>query len=289
MLFSRPYEDQLQRKYVLRSQYNRAILVGHDGRGAEGRLHDHLRSLPEMGPRRQVELSERDKRPARAATLAIAWAAVTVLRPQNVRGLYRKGPQKVWAIRVWEPHPAPEVEAVEWFLLTNLPVQTAEQAWEKVEWYCCRWVIEEFHKAQKTGCSIEDPQLTKAERLQPLIALLSVVAALLLNLRDLSRDERLSELPAAEVVDEELVEVLSGWRYGEVRPLSVREFFRALARLGGHQGRKCDGAPGWLVLWRGWLDLQRMVAGARAARAPRAAPGPPPDATRGPKTSPDSS
>lgn len=272
------YEDFLGRHYVLRSQHNRGIRIGHSGEGTQAKLHDHLRTLPEQGKRRQVDLSERDKRPARQATLAIAWAAVEVLLPENRRGNYRDQPLKVWAIRVWEPEPPPGVEAVEWFLLTNVPVETAEQAWEKVEWYCCRWVIEELHKAQKTGCGIEGPQFTKAERLQPMIALLSVVAAMLLNLRDLSRDERLRDLPATEVLEEEWVDVLSGWRYSELRPLSVREFFLALARLGGHQNRKCDGEPGWLVLWRGWIDLQRMVQGARAARRPRAAPkaGPPP-------------
>ena len=69
-----------------------------------------------------------------------------------------------------------------------------------------------------------------------------------------------------------MVDILSGWRYHERRPLSVREFFLALARLGGHQNRKCDGEPGWLVLWRGWITLQQMVAGARASRCPKPDP-----------------
>jgi len=273
------HEDLRNRKYVLRSLHNRSIRVGHgEEDGATACLHDHLRTLPEQG-RREVEIPERDGRPARKAPVAIAWAAVTILRPQNQRGHYRKQSLKIWAVRVWEVGPVPSgAEAVEWFLLTNLVVAICAQAWEKVDWYCCRWVLEEFHKAQKTGCAIEDPQFTKVERLQPMIALLSVVAVGLLSLRDLSRDARLRDLPAAEVVDEELVDLLSGWRYGEVRPLSVREFFVALARLGGHQNRKCDGAPGWLVLWRGWMDLQSMAAGARAARAPRRSPAMPPDA-----------
>jgi hypothetical protein len=286
------YQDKLNRKYVIRSKNNRRIRVGHDDPkpGEEPveavLLHDYLRTLPQQGEPRTIELSDREKRPARDATLVLAWAAVTLLVPQNRRGIYRKQPLKVWCIRVWEPQPPAGVEAIEWFLLTNLPVETAEQAWEKVEWYCCRWVIEELHKGQKTGCAIEDPQFTKAERLQPMIALLSVVAVMLLGLRDMSRNEVLSALPATEVIDEEFVDILSAWRYDEVRPMTVREFFRALARLGGHQNRKCDGDPGWIVLWRGWLDLQRMVAGARAARAPRAAPGPSP--TQVPDSSSDS-
>jgi hypothetical protein len=252
------YEDLLRRKYVIRSQHNRSIRIGHGDEGKPASLHDHLRSLPEQG-RRLLDIPERDGRPARQATVAIAWAAVTILPPQGRRGNYRGQAQQVWAIRVWEVGPVPAgAEAVEWFLLTNQPVTTLEQAWEKVDWYCCRWVLEELHKAQKTGCAIEDPQFTFVERLQPMIALLSVVAVGLLSLRDLSRDARLRDLPATVVIDEELVAILSGWRYDEVRPLTVREFFLALARLGGHQNRKCDGQPGWLVLWRGWLALVQL-------------------------------
>jgi hypothetical protein len=266
------HEDLLGRQYVLRSKHNRVMAAGHDGTGDEALLHDHLSTLPAQGLSRTIHLSERDGQAARMATVSLAWAAVTLLLPTNQRGHYRRQPLTVWAVRVWEPVPPPDVEAVCWFLLTNVATRTVEQAWEKVEWYCCRWVIEEFHKAQKTGCGIEDPQFTQASRLQPVIALLSVVAVQLLSLRDLSRDERLAALPATSVLDEEYVDVLSGWRHGERRALTVREFFLALARLGGHQNRKGDGAPGWLVLWRGWLDLARMVQGARAALTPRAEP-----------------
>ena len=69
-----------------------------------------------------------------------------------------------------------------------------------MDWYTCRWVIEEYHKAQKTGCAIEGPQFTTADRLQPMIALRSVVAGALLRLRDLGRSEATQELPATEGV-----------------------------------------------------------------------------------------
>ena len=265
------HEDLLGRKYVLRSHHNRCIRVGHGGDGAAGKLHDHLRTLPAQG-RRLLSLPERDGRPARETTVSVAWAAVEIPPSKEQRSGGRRQSLWVWAVRVWEETPPASGEAVEWFLLTNVPVETAAQAWEKVDWYCCRWVIEEYHKAQKTGCAIEDLQLAHVDRLRPMIALLSVVATTLLCLRDLSRNASLRDLPATTVVDEELEEVLSGWRYGRRRALTVGEFFKALARLGGHQGRRGDGEPGWLVLWRGWADLQRMAAGARAVRCPKDAP-----------------
>jgi len=66
------------------------------------------------------------------------------------------------------------------------------------------------------------------------------------------------------------VKLLSTWRYGKTKEgITVHEFFYALARLGGHQNRKGDGPPGWLVLWRGWTKLQAMLDGYDVARRTR--------------------
>lgn len=157
-------------------------------------------------------------------------------------------------------------QAVEWFLLSNVAVESTSDAWERVDWYCVRWVIEEYHKAQKTGCTIEDPQFTTVEALEPTIALLSVIAITLLNLRDMSRSKQMQDLPATEVVNQEEMEILCGHYHKKRRLLTVREFFLLLARLGGHQNRKKDHPPGWLVLWRGWQAcLPCLPAGRRQA------------------------
>ena len=79
-----------------------------------------------------------------------------------------------------------------------------------------------------------------------------------------SDPERAHE-PAVRYVPGWYVEVLSAWRHGAPRMgWTVREFYLALGRLGGHQNRKCDGPPGWLVLWRGWDTLHAMLAGVAA-------------------------
>ena len=101
-----------------------------------------------------------------------------------------------------------------------------------------------------------------------MIALLSVVAVTLLNLREASRRPDAKERPATSLVDARYVRVLSAWRYKKIRlELSIHDFFYALARLGGHQNRKSDHRPGWLVLWRGWMALQHMVDGAEALKS----------------------
>jgi hypothetical protein len=250
------------RHFVVRSSSSRAIYVGHGDQGERQLLHTYARSLPLHG-RRQVIVAARDKRPERKATVAVAWAPVTVLPPHARRGEYDKRPLALWVIRVYEIDLPAGVEPVEWLLLANVAVRNLTEAWERVSWYECRWIIEEYHKGQKTGCALEELQFTSRQALEPMIALLSVVAVMLLNLRDASRRPDAKERLATTLVDARYVQVLSVWRHKEVRNAwSVHDFFYALARLGGHQNRKSDHAPGWLVLWRGWMALQHMVDGA---------------------------
>ena len=180
--------------------------------------------------------------------MAVAWSAVTLLPPKNPRGKHDESPLTTWVVRTWEVDPPEGVAPLEWILLTNVDVTCLADAQERIAWYCRRWIVEEYHKGMKTGCGIENPQFTTEEGLQPVIAVLSVVTLLLLNLRDASRDPTAKVRPARDCVPVDYVVVLSGWRFGVPRTdLTVHEFYYALARLGGHQNRKRDHPPGWIV------------------------------------------
>jgi IS4 transposase len=74
-------------------------------------------------------------------------------------------------VRVWEPEPPPGEPAVEWVLLTTEPIATLEDLLRIVDRYRSRWVIEEFFKAIKTGCSYEQRQLGDYESLVNALAL----------------------------------------------------------------------------------------------------------------------
>jgi hypothetical protein len=263
------YEDQAGKHYVVRSQHNRQVEIGCGEQRRRVKLHDHVRQLPKAEAR-HLDIPAGPGRAARRARLAIAWVELQLLPPRQPRGEERGVPLRVWAIRVWEPNPPQGSERLEWMLLTNVEVLSVADGWERVGWYSCRWLIEEYHKVQKTGCEIERMQFCFAERLQPAIALLSVVAVWLLQLRDASRDPQVQSQPAAQWVPQLWIEVLSTWRHGEVRrDWTLLDYFMALARLGGHQNRKSDHPPGWLVLWRGWTELQAMLAGAMILRRKR--------------------
>ena len=120
----------------------------------------------------------------------LAFGPVTIL-PPRLEKRYGTDPLSLWAIRVWEEQPPAGEESVEWLLLTSVPTTTLEQAWERVGWYECRWVVEDYHQCLKTGCRIEARQMHTVDRFLRLLGLLSPLAVRLLQLHDLSRTELL--------------------------------------------------------------------------------------------------
>lgn len=257
------YEIKNKRSFVLRAKENRKLETPLKG---EHYLFDAARKLAAQGER-TVKVLATTGRKARTATVKVGFAKVRLSLPAKKLGEYDKEPLDLWVVHVWEPKPPAGEEPLEWMLLTNVAVETIDDAQTRIDWYERRWIIEEYHKGMKTGCGIELMQFEKIERLEPAIAVLSAVTTTLLHLRDAARAPDADTRLATEVVDAEYVEVLANHYSKRMKAQpTVRSFYMHVARLGGHQNRKCDGFPGWITLWRGWQKLQAMVDGYRAAQ-----------------------
>lgn len=268
--------------FIVRSKHDRICSVP-DGAGGwrRGKLHAHARRLEPIGAR-YVPVRGHDGRPPRRARVQIAAGPVELTAPAQPRGDHGSDPVPLDLVVAREVDAPEGVEPLEWILLTDRPAGDLAGAATVADWYACRPVVEELHKGMKTGCGIETLQFTTEAALQPAIALLSVVAVFLLQVRDAARDPATAGRPAVEYVPETYAAVLCAWRHGEVRPgWTIGEFYYALGRLGGHQNRRSDPPPGWLVLSRGWTRLRAMVHGAELrdrCRIPAGAPpggGPP--------------
>lgn len=257
------------RRFVIRNGKVRKCYAGHQATGDKLDLRKHAESLPELGRFTMPVQAQKGRQARECAEFVVRGGPILLLPPHAKYGHHGNDPLPMYVVLITEVNPPKGQKPIEWMLLTNEPVRTQKDAWRVATWYERRWIIEEFHKGMKTGCGVEDLQFTKAARLQPAIALLSALALTLLNLRDVSRRPDAATTRATKVFAPEYVEVLSHWRYGKSRPLTIHEFCQALARLGGHQNRKHDGAPGWLVLWRGWAKLELLVAGYLAAQRKR--------------------
>jgi len=216
----------------------------------------------------KVRLRARAGRKARTATLELRVCTVDVRGPERPGG--RLEPLTITVVEAREKRPAKARNAkndggndddeklLHWVLLTTLPAGTLLEALEVVAIYRERWLIEDYHKALKSGTGVERFQLGNADALESVIAIVAVLATRLLGLQLLAAKAPQSPLPAHSS-DPQVLAILEA-RFGPPKNgWTVAEYLRAIARLGGFLGRKCDGSPGWMTLWRGARELSTIL------------------------------
>ena len=216
-------------------------------------LWAYVRGQPVAG---EVELKvpRRGSCAARTAVLEMRYASVELKAPRRKPGL---GSVRLWAIAAEEVGGPAGVEPIQWYLLTTLPVESLEQAVEKLRWYALRFQIEVYHRTLKSGCKIEERQLGHAERIEACLGIDLVVAWRIAHLTKLGRE--VPEVPCTIYFEEAQWQAMLVWATKQLpptQPPTLREMVRLVAtHLGGFLGRKRDGEPGAQSLWRG---LQRL-------------------------------
>ena len=215
--------------------------------------------------RNPITLGTHPARAEREADLNVGSAKMLVKRPPHQdRTLPDMVPINV--VRVWEETPPEGVAAVEWILLTTEPVESVDEMLRVVDWYRARWVIEEYFKALKTGCSFEKRQLQTYTALLNVLAVFMPIAYRLLLLRTACRIG--TAVPATSVLTPTQLTVLIS---ASAKPLPknpcARDALLAIARLGGHLPR--NGDPGWHVIARGYQRLIVLTLGWHIAHEKR--------------------
>jgi hypothetical protein len=168
------------------SNLHSVIRAKHDRKLEEHqKLWAFMKDQP-LGLRRQLQVPRRHGQPARSTTVSVRWSQVTIQSPAVG---HKKGwpALTLWAVWVYEETPRQGTKRLEWMLLTDLPIQNAEEAWEKVEWYKIRWGIEEWHRVLKSGCAIEQREFKTAEQLKRVLTFDLIMAWRILALIKLGR------------------------------------------------------------------------------------------------------
>jgi hypothetical protein len=257
----------LAKHSLVRAYHNRVLVWDGEVLPMEGKeapkLVDYARGLPpraEGGYR--VAAPARKDQPARTAEVVLQWGKVRIGPGSHApTAMSHHAPLVVSLLRVGEPSPPWGAEVGEWILLSDLPITTITEAHRMVDWYTCRWLCEDYHMCLKTGCQGERSQLDDGADLRRLPGFCCLLALRLLQLRQLA--QQTPELPAVAVVPPLMVKVLTLRRKSLSVSMTTREFWEALARMGGHQGRRGDGPPAWRTLWRGWPKLSDLTEGAK--------------------------
>lgn len=256
---------EANRPFVIRSFQDRRLAGDDESRlraAASAARATFQRDVP-LSPRPHIGGPKGERHPARRHRVArLSFAATTVelkRTPDSRSSSATTLPLNV--IHVFERKPPPGEPAVEWFLLTSLPIDSDKAIAFAVDCYRARWTIEEYFKALKTGCQFEKRQLESAHSLLNALAILAPVAWRLLLLRHLARANKAA--PASSALTPKQLEVLRAVAKKPIpnRP-TARDAMLAVAALGGHL--KSNGDPGWLVLGRGMHDLLLLELGWRA-------------------------
>lgn len=201
---------------------------------------------------------------AREAKVEVRQVSTAIRAPRALKA--RCQALQTGLLEAREIDPPQDAQPIHWVLLTSWPCATFEQCRRVIEAYTCRWLIEEYHKALKTGTNIEDSQLSTGQRIQALLAIHAVIAVELVQLKLLA-NTRPDEHITNDTIAPESIAILQ-IKYG--RPTlgwNNMNLMTTIARLGGYLARKHDGPPGWLSIWRGYLKLQIMTEGYLLATA----------------------
>lgn len=211
-------------------------------------------------------------REARTAMVSVRFGSFTLNPPRNnVKHRTEKLPDiEMHAVYVLEPDPPDGEESIEWMLLTNLPVMSYEDAYEKVLWYCLRWRIEMYFKVLKSGFRVEACRLGHANRLARYLTVMSIVAWRLFMITLIARTDPAAPCSTLLADHEWKVLFLKANRNKTIpkKPPSIGNVVIWIAKLGGYLARKNDGPPGTIPLWRGWKRLVDLSEGWNLAAQP---------------------
>ena len=249
--------------WVVRAAQTHRIVL--DNKGQRRELAALLQSAPSAGLYK-LSLRSRKNQPAREALLEVRFTALDMPIPaQPTPFMKASGFQTIpmFAVHVREIAPPKGVEPLDWILLTSEPVLCFEEAWTVIGYYEKRWRVEDYHKCLKTGCEVESRQYKTSDRLERVTGVLSLVAVRLLQLKFAARSE--PSPPASDTVPPDWIEVLKQVRNIKHPLETARDFLREVAKFGGFLGRKSDGEPGWITIWRGLNKLILCLRGARWA------------------------
>lgn len=247
--------------WLVRSQHNRKIL-NEDTQKLDGNLRHFINTTAVAGimefevPKAWVNRNSKARylRTQRLVKQEVRFSKITLSPPS--RSTKQLEPVSIYVVHCKEINPPQNEKPIEWYLLSNYPVNSLEEAVTLIDWYLCRWQIEIFFKVLKSGCKIEELQFDSLSNTSNCLAMYMIVAWRVLFLMMMGRvcPELSCELIVEKAEWQAVYAVLNKVKPPETPP-SINAMVLMLAQLGGFLGRKSDGYPGPKAIWQG---VQRM-------------------------------
>lgn len=243
--------------YASDHQLDVIVRVRHDRKmmQEDKKLWQHISNLaPQVIINRQLL---RENGTSYIAECQLSWTKVT-LKGVN---------EPLYVVYLKQLDASEEQTATQWAVFSSTPVVKEQEAIQILDIYTHRWrTCEDFHKCLKSGCSMEQRQFESAHAMTNCVAILSITALHLLRLRHLATldnkpIEALLSPVACQLANHLATKYLKPVDLDECQPQSAKWLALLIARMGGHQGVRQKGLPGWKTLWRGWYDFQKLLDG----------------------------
>lgn len=241
----------------------------HDRKLANGTgLYAAIECIP-VQDRRPIRLPARAQRPERPALLELRFGTVALARPQTKFLRHLPKSLSLTVIDVREINPPADVEPLHWRLLTTHRLANAQDAWQIVEWYKQRWIIEQFFRVLKTqGFRLEDSQIGTADRLLKLVAIAAkaaIITVQLLQARDGGQQPahiafNASEVAALTALNQQ-IEARSKRLRNPHPPDGLPWAAWIIGRLGGWDGYQSSKPPGPITFKSGLEYFYAVAAG----------------------------
>jgi hypothetical protein len=217
-------------------------------------LYEATVDVSSRSSRRKNESRPRNQqRDARFATVQVRATTIHLRPPERSDRQLPEVTANVVLVEETKP-PSGEV-AIQWVLITTLPITTRKQVKLVVRYYSLRWQIEVYFKTLKSGCRVEERYFQRMGPLLNCFKVYTIIAWKILYLCRLSR-----ECPdvSCEVVFEPsewkpVYQILRKATPPKLAP-TLNEMVKMVASLGGYVIRKSN-QPGTQTLWFG---LQRL-------------------------------
>jgi Transposase DNA-binding/Transposase Tn5 dimerisation domain len=259
------YRDCLywNENFLIRASHNRRINKKNRRSETDEKLFEVLENCRSRGTLSVKVASSQIGRKYREAKLSIVYKVFSMPPPPNrtKNNCNNNMPMlEVTAIMAVEKKPPKGETQLRWVLLTNLPVNSFEEAVDKVKLYSMRWNIELLHKIIKSGFNVEKAQLRDANNLKKYAVLTFILAWRIFWITRYFEQEK--EKSCEKVLNEYEWKILYK-KFNRNKPIpnvppSIKNVYIWIAKLGGFIGRKGDGNPGIVSMWRGWnrfIDL----------------------------------
>lgn len=233
------------------------------------KLFDYLSNQPLQG-NYQVYL-EGDKRrhiEKRIADIEVRFTQITIKGHQYTS---KELPKSVTLYAIEAKEVGRDIKnPIHWRLLTTKKVENLETALLCIEWYTCRWIIEEvFRILKKGGFNIEASELTRGRAIRKLcLMMLETIVKLFIMQIAYATEEKNNPRSCFSEQEMECLEHQIVQLEGKTEKLKnpyisddLKRYIWAIARLGGWKGYQSQRKPGITTFWIGLQKFSTIMQG----------------------------